>query len=754
MVKADKPKLIHVKKGGKTKRYLVYDGKRYKIDSPYDDKFVISKLTKVIEKLLEYNARKKRRKVYKRKQTVPNNSPSNEKVDKVENNQYGNVNKVLPQQIVSAISRDLNPKYEDARAVEYRKDLIKMLEDQAKVKERVYNTINNDLAMSFKLLKDKEDEIKERKKDIKLLESQVRVARNKITSTDRERIDKANVVKAIEYEIKNKEIEIKKVEKEEKEIREDIVELKERNKDLEDLNRELDDIITRKDEVLAANNTKIVNMLDLSNKRFAALVELEKEIVNMRADRDQLRSSNELKNINLNRAAMRQYYSNPKNIRADDLRKLAQDLLGIDPIRQFDPKKNPKTVKEVVDEMVNPPENLMVVVRHNYITRGIPIDDGDVDIIARTPKQTPRPTPRQTPKGSAKKDYTLVENTPTKNDFKPEDLTKALDNIAKEGEASGSKMKEKEPVEPRRSARLSAKEILNKSKVILSDMHHETLREFMKNNGHGDIMLAHKTKDKMIEAFLKKPGMPEKVIEDNEKKVLKDVEDKTDELKKEVEEAREAEEKADKAKEKADEAEEEAKEEMADVHDKLEELDNIAGVFNPDADQGGAGMIDSGLTNFEIEKFMKDYDKDGFIGVYAIDQLKKIKKVGNDFSFIMNTQPINVPIGHWIAVKIDRDTIEYYDSFAGDPPDELLKWLKKRLAPNVYQLKINRTKFQKANTSNCGYFAMDFLAKRYGGESFKEATGFKVFEDSIKGEKEIKKLKKSIQEFGFINIKK
>ena len=725
--------------------YLVYDGKRYKIDSPYDDKFVISKLTKVIEKLLEYNARKKRRKVYKRKQTVPNNSPTSEKADKVENNQYGNLNKVPPQQIVSAISRDLNPKYEDARAVEYRKDLIKMLEDQAKVKETVFKAITADLARSTKLLQDKDDDIRKRAKELHLLESKVNTEKNRLAITDKDYVGKVKLLKIAEDKLNNRTDELKKSRLEYEDLVKENEKLKKSQEDMKEANQKIDDLLNNKNISLDKKTKEIEKLNEDLRTRVAAFLELEKDIAQKEAERKELVTENELKNIELNRAILRKYYTNPNNISASQLRHLAEDTFKIDPIKPNDPRKNFKSMEEIVDEIVSDDMKLFMLTLHHVSAKKMNVEEKDVDLTK---------TPIFTPKGSAKKEYKKIEESPLKGAVKHEDLIEKLENVEKESEASGSKNKGKEPIVPKRSARLSAKEILNKSKVILSAMPHETLREFMKKNGHGDIMLTKGDNDKKIDAFLKKPGMVDKVIEDNEKKVLKDVEDKADELKKEVEEAQEAREEADKAKEKADEAEEEAEEEIIDVQDKLEELDNIAGVFNPDADQGGAGIVDSGLTNFEIEKFMKDYDKDGFIGVYAIDQLKKVGKVGSDFSLIMNTQPINVPIGHWIAVKVSKDTIEYYDSFAGDPPDELLKWLKKRLTPNVYQLKINRTKFQKANTSNCGYFAMDFLAKRYGGESFKEATGFKVFEDSIKGEKEIKKLKKSIQEFGFINIKK
>lgn len=178
-------------------------------------------------------------------------------------------------------------------------------------------------------------------------------------------------------------------------------------------------------------------------------------------------------------------------------------------------------------------------------------------------------------------------------------------------------------------------------------------------------------------------------------------------------------------------------------------------------DQGGKGESSKskGLSNLEIDEHMKDYHKKGFKGTFAIDQISEIpiNKSDKSFSFVMNTEPIRVSVGHWVSVLITRDTIEYYDSFGEDPPKNFMKNLKPLLkkfgdSESIYQLKINRTKFQKINTDNCGYFAIDFLLKRYKGKSFKDATGFDIIENSMKGEKDIKKLKNKIKDFSHIKL--
>jgi len=187
--------------------------------------------------------------------------------------------------------------------------------------------------------------------------------------------------------------------------------------------------------------------------------------------------------------------------------------------------------------------------------------------------------------------------------------------------------------------------------------------------------------------------------------------------------------------------------------------DPLGDIKAPSQKGKGESTKSNGLSNLQIDEYMKDYHKKGFKGTFAIDQISEIpiNKSDKSFSFVMNTEPIRVSVGHWVSVLITPDTIEYYDSFGEDPPKNFMKNLKPLLkrygdSESIYQLKINRTKFQKINTDNCGYFAIDFLLKRYKGESFKDATGFDIIEKSMKGEKDIKKLKNKIKDFSHIKL--
>jgi len=85
----------------------------------------------------------------------------------------------------------------------------------------------------------------------------------------------------------------------------------------------------------------------------------------------------------------------------------------------------------------------------------------------------------------------------------------------------------------------------------------------------------------------------------------------------------------------------------------------------------GTGIGDStGLWSDEIDKIMDKYKKRGYKGTVSIDQIGNIQFNPKDkhISFIMNTTPsTSNKSGHWIAVYMNHDNLEYYDSFGDDP---------------------------------------------------------------------------------------
>ena len=171
----------------------------------------------------------------------------------------------------------------------------------------------------------------------------------------------------------------------------------------------------------------------------------------------------------------------------------------------------------------------------------------------------------------------------------------------------------------------------------------------------------------------------------------------------------------------------------------------------------GYGLVDSkpGLYNLEIDKLMSKYNNKGFLGVYPINQLSYIHLPSNkhsSYSFILNNIPHNVKMGHFISVMISPGKLEYYNPLGMNPKREFMRLIgsvmRKLKIKLPVQFKINQIRYQSTRSSNCGYFAMRFLQRRYEGEDFKTASGFTRYMTIRKSEKSINKYKDKIKEFG------
>jgi len=169
--------------------------------------------------------------------------------------------------------------------------------------------------------------------------------------------------------------------------------------------------------------------------------------------------------------------------------------------------------------------------------------------------------------------------------------------------------------------------------------------------------------------------------------------------------------------------------------------------------QQASGKKDGGLYDDQIENVMDQYKKEGFKGVYAIDEISKIP-VSDKMGVVLNLDKSNQPGSHWVALYIDADddqSVEYYDSYGEDPPESLMKDLKElvnKINPSTYlKFKVNKIKQQSETSDNCGVFAMKFLMDRFKGIPFKECSGYS---DVARSEKNAEKLKKRLKSFGYI----
>jgi hypothetical protein len=169
-------------------------------------------------------------------------------------------------------------------------------------------------------------------------------------------------------------------------------------------------------------------------------------------------------------------------------------------------------------------------------------------------------------------------------------------------------------------------------------------------------------------------------------------------------------------------------------------------MINRNLPQVGLGKINRGLTNFDIEKVMKELDayKHGFLGCYPCDKIGDIPlpKNKHPFSFIVNTDTSEGHGEHWIACWIDpyyKKQICLFDSF-GDFIDDDIEFAKifqielKRLIdklklPYMLKMKMNMIQQQPILDSNgkpsttCGFYSMKFILDMIRGEGWKIASG-------------------------------
>lgn len=180
---------------------------------------------------------------------------------------------------------------------------------------------------------------------------------------------------------------------------------------------------------------------------------------------------------------------------------------------------------------------------------------------------------------------------------------------------------------------------------------------------------------------------------------------------------------------------------------------------------GGLGnnknKYNDALYNDEIEKLIFEKTKK-VMPVIASDELQELIKYVEPnmkyFGAVINTNPQKsdgsgndgYPPGHWRAIFIDnRDdfpSAEYYDPLAGKPEKSVMLIMKKLCEiinpEKMFLYKQNQVKNQSDSSDHCGHFCVKFLDDRVNGVSWSESTGFdKVYDQSKKGEKDIKKYK-------------
>ena len=159
----------------------------------------------------------------------------------------------------------------------------------------------------------------------------------------------------------------------------------------------------------------------------------------------------------------------------------------------------------------------------------------------------------------------------------------------------------------------------------------------------------------------------------------------------------------------------------------------------------GKGSLMTGLYDDQINDMLRHEPK--YFGCISRDEIHKLQLDDNGkYGFVYNTVPSNKPTiyeGHWRAIYIDLDenkSIDHYDSF-GEPAEEDIQnqigtLLKPFNLPYYLKWKDNKIVNQRSNSSNCGFFCVNFLQDRFEGIPFVDSTGYS---NANKAEKDLKK---------------
>jgi len=174
-----------------------------------------------------------------------------------------------------------------------------------------------------------------------------------------------------------------------------------------------------------------------------------------------------------------------------------------------------------------------------------------------------------------------------------------------------------------------------------------------------------------------------------------------------------------------------------------------ASIFEPGS-KGTTEAIGKGTTTSELTQMAQSLNIPHFQGVLALDQLKQLRSAPM-ISAVFNEDISTKPGTHWCALIIDntRHTVEYFDSLCQNAKvREVLDNIKHVLNRAPYQVKTSNIRFQSTSSDNCGPFAVRFLAQRLNdGMDWKAATGFKIFDEAKKSEKQLKQWKEQLKDY-------
>jgi len=109
-------------------------------------------------------------------------------------------------------------------------------------------------------------------------------------------------------------------------------------------------------------------------------------------------------------------------------------------------------------------------------------------------------------------------------------------------------------------------------------------------------------------------------------------------------------------------------------------------------------------------------DVDGFLGVYAHNEVDSLKAPKMGDSLIMNLDDSNEAGSHWVAFYFSPRSACYFDSFGVPPDDRSLKYLRKYNKLVAY----SQLQLQEDCSEECGWYCMSFIRLMAEGNTFRE----------------------------------
>ena len=120
------------------------------------------------------------------------------------------------------------------------------------------------------------------------------------------------------------------------------------------------------------------------------------------------------------------------------------------------------------------------------------------------------------------------------------------------------------------------------------------------------------------------------------------------------------------------------------------------------------------MNTFQLAQVLtKDpVTKESFAGVYACNQLSSIEINKYPKSFVVNTDPMDLPGTHWIAIYFNEQMKGEFFDFCGKHPFHYNKCFLDFMNRNGVQWEHNKIQLQSPLSSVCGQYFIYFLYHR------------------------------------------